>query len=160
MIGLTSFSECSVTLPRKPQWIRRNEEKNCLRDSLPVVCVERISCLNEIHPIQAWLTDRINAQTFLNCDLFFLQMTTRFWRFKKGLRNVWSNKECSETPRLSSNIAEIKLVSPSMYENTERKKGHCLSERIHRKHVFGVDFVLFIFSLSYSQSEMSFWVLN
>lgn len=99
----------------------KKRRKNCLRGSLPVVCAERISCLNEIHPIQAWLTDRINAQTFLNCD-FFLQMTTRFWRFKKGLRNVWSNKKCSETPRLSSNITEIKLVSPSMYENAERKK--------------------------------------
>lgn len=45
--------------------------KNCLLDSLPDVCARRFSRLNEIHPIQAWLTDRINAQTFLNYDLFF-----------------------------------------------------------------------------------------
>lgn len=103
--------------------------------------------------IHSRLADRFNAQTFYQCIFLFSVFrptTTRFWRFKKGLRIIWSYKKCIKTRRFESNISKIKLVSSVEYENVKNKyiSYGSLSLNIHetkRKHVFGVDLFLFLF---------------
>lgn len=122
MIGLTLFSESCVALPRKSQWIH---QKNQSLRGFPFVCVFSglawlISMLLKYTP--DYPIDSLHKHSLMWPFFFFPTTTTWFWRFKKGLRNIWSYKKCLKTRRFDSNITEIKLVSPSEYENVEKQK--------------------------------------
>lgn len=160
MIGLTLFSESCVVLPRKSQWIR---QKNQSLQGFPFVCVFSglawlISILLKYTP--DYPIDSLHKHSLMWPFFFFSTTTTWFWRFKKGLRNIWSYKKCLKTRRFDSNITEIKLVSPSEYENVENKIYFLwiiVCEGVH-ENMFLVWF-LFFSSLSRSQNEMTFWAL-
>lgn len=153
-----------VALPRKRQWILKKilVVWDFVFMALLAVCVRRISkFFFHVSLTNSRLArDQFNAQTHsLKCGLFLFwsHSSTRFWRFKKGLRIIWSYKKNMSKDKTFwfENISRLNsFLHPSMKMLKINFFNHCLSVvriSIDEKRKtcfwcgFGFHFILFLF---------------